>query len=76
MSMLGDICRSIGAFCGARATHGGYDSKRSEGGVGGRKTFPTVGAAIDGGEGGTNTNDESPPKEKKGRQPSYYAGSE
>ena len=58
--MLRDSRCGSGGFCGARAAHRRRGKKRSNSGVGGRKKISPAGTAIDGGDGGRHTIDESP----------------
>ena len=51
--------RGSRGFCGARADLGGYGKNRTESDIGRRQSPPAAGTAIDGGNGGRNTSDES-----------------
>ena len=62
--MLGDSRRGSGGFYKARAALREPGKTRNESGVGGRNCS-AAGTAIDGGDGGRFTNDESP---KRGRK--------
>ena len=63
--MLGDSRRGSGGFCRARAALRGHGKKRSESGVGGRKTKSAARTAVDGGDGGRYTSDESPRRNRE-----------
>ena len=57
---VGDGRRGNRGFSGARADLGGYDKTRSESVIGCRQSPRAAGTAIDGGDRGRNTGDETP----------------
>ena len=72
--MLGDSRRGSGSFCRARAALRGNGKNRSESGVGGRENCSAAGMAIDGGDHGRNTTDESPRRSREVVNPHTWPG--
>ena len=65
MGPLGDDRRGSRGFGGVRADLGGYGKNRSESGVSRKQNPPAARTAIDGGDGGTDTSDETPRRSRK-----------
>ena len=63
--MLGDNRRGSAGYCRARAALRGHGKNRSESSVDGRKKCSSAGTAIDGGDCGRCTSDESPTRMRK-----------
>ena len=62
---MGDDRRGSRGFCRARADLGGYGKTRSESVFSSRQNPPAARTAIDGGDGGANTSDETPRRSKE-----------